>query len=217
MCARTDEPRPLTLQDINARSVMQVEIEAKFIDVKVEDVRAKLKRLGAVCEQPMRRMRRVAIDSEFMRTGKDSFLRVRDEGNRVTMTYKQFDDLSVSGAKEIEVEVSDFEATIAILEQAGLPNHTFQETKRETWRLNNVEIMLDEWPWLKPYVEIEGQSEDKLREVAQNLGFDWSQAVFGDVMAVYRAEYPHLTLKDTIARVPVVEFGAPLPDLLKAK
>jgi adenylate cyclase class 2 len=195
---------------------MNIEIEAKFLDAKFNDVRATLKELGAVCEQPMRLMRRVAIENDFMRTGKDSFLRVRDEGHRITMTYKQFDDLSVNGAKEIEVEVSSFEDTVAILEQAGLQAHTLQETKRENWRLGEVEVMLDEWPWLRPYIEIEAPSEEVLRNVAAKLGFDWNDAVFGDVMAAYRVEYPHLTLKDTIGRVPVVRFGDPLPELLKA-
>ena len=66
-------------------------------------------------------MRRVAIENDFMRTDKDAFLRVRDEGDKVTLTYKQFDSLSVDGAKEIEVEVSDYDKTVAILAQAGLP------------------------------------------------------------------------------------------------
>src|SRR5690606_30924057 len=138
------------------------------------------------------------------------------EGHRVTMTYKQYDELTVTGTKEIEVEVSDFTATVAILEQAGLPAHTYQETRRETWRLGDVEIVLDEWPWVKPYIEIEGQSEKQLRECAAQLGFDWKDAVFGDVMAIYRLEYPHLTLKDTIGHVPVVQFDEPLPDLLQS-
>lgn len=194
---------------------MKAEIEVKFLDVDFDDLRSKLTALGAVCEQPMRTMRRVAIDSDFMRGDKDSFVRVRDEGHRVTMTYKQFDELSVDGAKEIEVEVSNFEDTVAILEQAGLPAHTYQETRRENWRLGDAEIMFDEWPWVKPYIEIEAESEEALRDMAVKLGFDWSNAVFGDVMAVYRAEYPHLTLKDTVATVPVVKFGEPLPDLLK--
>ena len=194
---------------------MNTEIEAKFLHVSHDELRARLKKLGAVCEQPMRLMRRVAIDNDFMRTGKDSFLRVRDEGYRVTMTYKQFDSLSVNGAREIEVEVSDFEATIAILAQVGLQAHTYQETRRETWRLGKAEVVLDEWPWLKPYAEIEAESEELLREVAAKLGFDWKKAVFGDVMAAYRAEYPHLTIKDTVAKVPVVKFDEPLPEILK--
>ena len=194
---------------------MQAEIEVKFLDVDFDSLREKLKELGGVCEQPMRLMRRVAIDNEFMRDGKDAFLRVRDEGHRTTMTYKQYDELTVDGTKEIEVVVSDFEKTVAILEQAGLKAHTFQETRRETWHLGEVEVVLDEWPWLKPYIEIEGESEQALRKTADDLGFNWDNAVFGDVMAAYRAEYPHLTLKDTVASVENVRFGDPLPDLLK--
>ena len=196
---------------------MKAEIEVKFLDVSFDDIREKLTGLGGVCEQPMRLMRRVAIDNEYMRTDKDSFLRVRDEGHRVTMTYKQFDSLSVDGAKEIEVEVSDFKDTVALLEQVGLHAHTRQVTKRENWRVGDVEIMLDEWPWLKPYIEIEAESEAELRHMAEKLGLDWSTGVFGDVMAAYRAEYPHLTLTDTIGTVPIVDFDQPLPDLFMTK
>lgn len=196
---------------------MKSEIEAKFLDIDLEETRRKLIELGGVCEQPMRLMRRVTIDNEFMHTGKDSFLRVRDEGHRATMTYKRFDSQSVDSTKEIEVEVSDYEATVAILEQAGLDSRSTQESRRENWQLGDVEIMLDEWPWIKPYIEIEGESEAELCDTAEKLGFDWDDAVFGDVMAAYRAEYPHLTLKDTVAHVPIVKFGDPLPDLLKTK
>lgn len=194
---------------------MQSEIEVKFVNVSFDDIRATLAALGGTCEQPMRLMRRVAINSEFMKTGKDAYLRVRDEGDKVTMTYKQFDSLSVDGAKEIEVQVSDYDKTVAILAQAGLPAHTSQETKRETWRLGDIEIMLDEWPWLNPYIEIEGHSEEALQTVAEQLGFKWEDAVFGDVMAAYRVQYPHLGLKDTVATLAEVKFGDPLPEMLR--
>jgi adenylate cyclase class 2 len=196
---------------------MKAEIEAKFLDVSFDDIRQKLTDLGAECEEPMRLMRRVAIDNDFMRTGKDSFLRVRDEGHRVTMTYKQYDSFTVDGTQEIEVTVSDYDATVALLEQCGLVPHTVQETRRENWRLGDVEIMLDEWPWLKPYIEIESESEQAIRDLSAKLGFEWKDAVFGDVMAAYRAEYPHLSLKDTVAHVPQVKFGDPLPDILIPK
>jgi adenylate cyclase class 2 len=196
---------------------MKTEIEVKFTGIDLDGMRRKLTELGATCEVPMRLMRRVAIDSDFMRTGKDAFLRVRDEGDKVTMTYKQFDSLSLHGAKEIEVSVSDFDDTVAILAQAGLPSHTYQETKRETWKLGDVEIMLDEWPWLDPYIEIEADSEEAVRKAAGDLGFDWDSAVFGDVMAAYRVQYPHLTEKDTVANIAEVKFGLPLPQLLGGK
>jgi adenylate cyclase class 2 len=193
---------------------MKSEIEAKFLNVNHDEIRAKLQELGAECEQPMRLLRRVTIETPEL-IAKNGYVRVRDEGDKVTMTYKQFDGLSVDGAKEIEITVNNFDQTVALLDAAGLPHQSFQESKRETWKVGNVEVVLDEWPWIKSYIEIEGETESDLQELAAKLGFDWSQAAFGDVMVAYRAEYPYLTDKDTVGRVAEVKFGDPLPDLLK--
>ncbi len=193
---------------------MKTEIEVKFLDVNHDEVRAKLLAIGAKLISPMHAMRRVTVDTLAMKE-KDAYLRVRDEGSKVTMTYKQFDSLSVDGAKEIEIEVSDFQATVDILTAVGIPHRSFQETKREVWNYEGVEIVLDVWPWLKPYIEIEGDSETAIRDVADKLGFSWDDAAFGDVMVAYRAEYPHLGLNDTIGDVTEARFGDPLPDLLK--
>jgi adenylate cyclase class 2 len=195
---------------------MKTEIEVKFLAVDHDDIRAKLAAIGATLETPMRLMRRVTIDSGAMKQ-KDAFLRVRDEGNKVTMTYKQFDALSVDGAKEIEIEVSHFQDTVDLLAAAGLVQGSFQETRRETWKLRDTEILLDEWPWLKPYIEIEGESEAILRGVAAQLSLDWDDAVFGDVMVAYRAEYPHLTDQQTVGNVAEVRFGGELPELLHSQ
>lgn len=193
---------------------MQTEIEVKFLNVHHDTIREKLQKAGAKLITPMRLMRRVTIDTEDMRH-KNAYIRIRDEGNKITMTYKQFDELSIDGAKEIETEVSDFQTTIDLLNVAGLPHNSFQESKREEWQLNGVEIVLDEWPWLNPYIEIEGHSKESIQKTAELLGFDWSEAVFGDVMVAYRVEYPHLNKMETIGNIPVVKFGEELPDLLK--
>ena len=75
--------------------------------------------------------------------------------------------------------------------------------------------MLDEWPWLDPYVEIEAAKESEVREVTSKLGLDWAEAKFGDVMVAYRDQYPYLNETQTVGKVPEVLFDAPLPDLLK--
>lgn len=193
---------------------MKTEYEAKFVNISTSEIRQKLRSLGGSSEKPERLMRRVTIDSPEMKQNK-GYLRVRDEGDCVTMTYKQFDKLSVDGAKEHEVNVDNFEETIAILEAAGLPYTSFQESKRETWRLGDAEIVIDEWPWLAPYIEIEANDEHVVRETAEALGLSWGDAIFDDVMAAYRAQYPHLTPFDTIASIRNVTFDSPLPDMLK--
>jgi len=173
---------------------MNTEIEVKFLDIDHDAMREKLRAIGGICEQPMRLMSRVTIDSPAM-SKKNAFLRVRDEGHRVTMTYKQFDALSVDGAKEIEVIVEDFDKTVQILQAAGLSFDSFQESKRETWRVDDVEVVLDEWPWLHSYMEIEAGSEQRLKEVASMLDLDWSKAVFGDVMVGRTAPNTHTSPK----------------------
>lgn len=195
---------------------MKTEFEAKFLHINHNDIRNKLKDLGATLKYPMRLMRRAIIENDELRN-KDAFLRVRDEGDKITLTYKQFNNLSVDGAKENEIVVSDFNNTVALLAEAGLPHRSMQESKRETWLYKNTEIVLDEWPWLDPYIEIEADSEENVKQVAILLGFKWKQAIFGDVMAAYRAQYPHLTNKDTVGNIPSVCFADPLPDLLNKK
>lgn len=195
---------------------MKTEFEAKFVDIDVDDIRERLEAIGAKLETPMRLMHRVIIESPVMRT-KNAFLRVRDEGNRVTMTYKQFDALSVDGAKEHEIVVNNFNETVALLEAAGLAYSSLQETKRETWMFNDTEVVIDEWPWLRPYIEIESNNEAQVKDVAQKLGFLWEDAVFGDVMVAYRKQYPHLTDEDTVGNIPEVKFGDLLPDLFKIR
>lgn len=195
---------------------MKTETEVKFIQIDVEHMRQKLHALGAECKQPMRLMTRVIIDYPDDRMQlKDAFVRIRDEGDKTTVTYKQFISHSVDGAKEIEFAVDDFESAVKLFEQIGLSVRSFQESKRETWKLGDVEIVIDEWPWLRPYIEIEGDSEGALKQVADKLELDWNDAIFGDVMAAYRAQYTHLTDKHAISTIAEVRFDDPLPKLLK--
>jgi adenylate cyclase class 2 len=193
---------------------MNTEIEAKFVNVDHEMVRMKLEEIGAEIEQPMRLMKRVLFETDELRA-KNAFIRVRDQGDKVTLTYKQFDERSITGAKEIEIVVNNFDETVKLLIAAGMPLGSFQETKRETWKLGSTEIVLDLWPWLNPYIEIEGESESNVKEVASLLGFDWTKAVFGDVMEAYRVQYPHMGEYDTVGNIAEVKFESPLPDFLK--
>jgi adenylate cyclase, class 2 len=198
---------------------MQQEIEVKFLDVNHADVRAKLKTLGAVCEQPMRLMRRAIIDYPDRRLqsakGQWGWIRVRDEADKVTLTYKLVSDDPNLTTHEIEVSVSSYEDTVLLFQSIGLNVESEQESKRETWHYKDSEIVLDEWPWLKPYIEIEGPSETSLQAIAEDLGFDWKTVVYGGANEAYRREYPGITSDDTIGNISKIQFGQPLPQWLK--
>lgn len=193
---------------------MQAEIEAKFLNVDIDDVRAKLEVAGATREHPMRLMRRVLIEQPE-HYEKHSFIRIRDEGDKVTLTYKKRghrDINAIDNTAEIEVTVSDFDKTVELFREAGWDYKTFQESKRETWNLGDVEIVIDEWPWVEPYIEIEADSEEKVKAAAASLGFDWSEAFFSHIDAVYKLKYDFVDGFRGIIELKEIRFDDPVPE-----
>ena len=192
---------------------MQTEIEVKFCQIDIDDMRVRLEHAGAVCEQPMRLMRRqvfYTVDND-----PEAYIRVRAEGDKNTLTYKRFESIGLHGAKEVETPVDDYQATIDILVAGGLKPKSSQETKRETWMLDDAEVVIDEWPWLEPFIEIEGPSEVSVRQAADQLGLDWGQAVFGAATEAYRVSYPNLPPDMVMDDLPEIRFGAPVPERLR--
>jgi adenylate cyclase class 2 len=196
---------------------MQPEIEVKFLNLKHDEVRATLRDLGAELEHPMRLMRRVLFDYSDKRLQKTERgrLRVRDEGDKVTVTYKSKVDNGYSD--ELETTVGSFEKMTELFTTIGLEAYSFQESKRETWKYHDVEIVLDEWPWLETYIEIEGQSEAAIQNCTKLLGLDWNVAVYGSVDSAYRRQYPKLADSESIGDLPEVRFGEPLPEWLSQR
>ncbi len=197
---------------------MKTEIEVKFVEVGIEDVRARLEAAGAICEQPMRLMKRALIE-EPHHEAEHSFIRVRDEGNKVTLTFKRRVDPhapTIDSVKEIEVTVSSFDDTVELLREAGWTYKTFQESKRETWKLGDVEVVIDEWPWIRPYIEIEGESEMEVRQAVERLGFDWRDVVYGHIDAVYERDYEFDGVRGVID-LKEVRFADPVPAAFKKR
>ena len=194
---------------------MQTEIEAKFLRVDHVAMRSKLRELGATQVAPVRLMRRKNFDFPDFRLEKiGGWVRLRDEGDRTTLAYKQLNDRSLHGTKEVSVTVGNFEATEQFLLAIGLRQHSYQETKRESWEMDGAQIELDEWPWIQPFLEIEANDECSVRAIAQKLGLDWSAAVHGSVEVAYQAEYD--VTEQEIDQWAEILF-TPVPDWLAAK
>jgi len=164
---------------------MDNEIEAQFLDINKNDIRIKLKEIGAKLEKPEVLMRRVVFY-----TGEHSFARVRDEGNRIVMTYKNVsDDHSILGTKEVNVEADNYNNAILFLKGCGLEIKAHQETLREIWTLGKAEICIDTWPWIPTFLEIEAPSEAEVWNIAEKLGLKKENAKFGSVDTTYQHYY----------------------------
>lgn len=169
---------------------MEKEIEAKFLNANHDEVREKLAQIGAVLTQRETDMSRINMDfPDGSLKQKGGWLRIRDEGTHVMMTYKQLNSRDIHGVQEVQTKVDTFKTAVQLMQAVGMVETSYQETKRESWKLDDVEVVLDTWPWVKPYIEVEGPSEAHVQDVAQKLDFDWANAVFGPVEPVYQAEY----------------------------
>ena len=194
---------------------METEIEAKFLDIDPDALRIKLKDLGARLVHPERLMKRRIFDFPDLRLDRNgSWLRLRDEGNQVTLSFKHWTRHAIDGIQEVSITVSDFLQAENILRAIGLEEKSYQETKRETWMLELAEIVIDTWPWLPPFVEVEAPSQEEVGATASNLGLDFNSALFGGVIGVYQRYYD--VNREEIDRCSAITFS-PVPDWLAAR
>lgn len=188
---------------------MNTEYEAKFTKIDKTKIRTQLKKIGAKLLRPEFFQKRVAFHLP-KKTVKRGYLRVRDEGNKITISLKYVNGKKIEDQKETQVIVDNFESAVSLLKSIGCQSKAYQETKRELWNLDGVDITLDEWPFLEPFVEIEGKSEESVKMVSQKLGFDYKKAVFGAVDTLYNQKYG--TPKDIINNhTPEITFSSKNP------
>lgn len=189
---------------------METEIEAKFLNINKTRLRKLLQNLGAQCVKPERLMRRTVY--ELPEEG--SYMRVRDEGDKITMSVKHLEKRSLEGMQEICLTVDNYQNAINFLNAAGHEPKAVQETLRESWVYKGVEIDIDTWPWVPTFVEIEGKSSEAVAAVAEALGFDMKDAYYGSVEIVYQQLYD--VTEDEVNNWPEIKF-IDVPDWLTAK
>ena len=171
---------------------METEFEAKFYPVDKEEYRKKLLSIGAKLDIPERKMIRVVGDRRANpNLPPHTNIRVRDEGNLTRMSIKvaAHESGELSDQKETDVEVSDFDKTVQILETLGIKFNRRQETLREEWEYKGAQITIDTWPGLPTYSEVEAESEEMVKEIAEDLGFDWNKKMITPAPEIYAKVY----------------------------
>ncbi len=105
------------------------------------------------------------------------------------MSLKVVDGNRIHNQKEIQLTVDNFEEARNFLTNIGCEEKAYQESRRELWEMDGVEITIDEWPFLEPFVEVEGRSEEQVKAVSEKIGFDYSRAKFCSVDTLYNEKY----------------------------
>ena len=183
------------LRRVDDSIVLEIEKKYRLTKRQRGTVLRKLSEIGAhACGEELE-------ENTLYRGGKlkpgRSALRLRRVGQQATLTYKERypGKSSIKRQREEETLIGDPEAVNAILERLGFTKAIVYEKRRQTWRLGNAEVVVDELPF-GLYMEIEG-SEEEIGNIEQLLGLS--------KLTAEHATYPQLVLKHGKKRGHIVE------------
>ena len=117
-------------------------------------------------------MRRRVFDVQAHSGNKGKWFRLRQQGDKTTLTYKERSSLEIGSTKELETEVADFDVMTEILQQLERQTMVYQENKRKVYSRNDSEFCIDTWPQVPTYMEIEAASKEQVQETLKLLGLE---------------------------------------------
>jgi len=195
------------------RSTMAQEVEAKILNIDIGQIEKKLVVLGAhkIYEKLFRS---TSFDYPGFTLDKQAaWIRLRDEGDKITLAYKQrlgVTDMNKgtndSGMEEIEFEVGDFETAKQFLLKIGLIEKFSQEKRRVSWKKSSVMYDIDTWPRLNPYLEVESDAWETVDAAITELGFDLkekkicSATQIYEMMGIRDKDYVKMTFSEFVKR-----------------
>lgn len=169
---------------------MAIEYEAKFLDINKAEMIQKILDLSAenFGEDLMEEI--IFVNDKIPEwKEKRKFVRLRKRGDVIHLTYKHKNSFSVDGTVEHEITVNDMDVACELLLALDLEIHRHQEKLRHTLKLPTVTFDIDTWPHIPTYLEIEGETEQDVRDYAKKLGLDWDTAVFDNAGKIARERY----------------------------
>jgi adenylate cyclase class IV len=157
--------------------VYMEEIEGKFLDININELRKKLKLNNAKKIHKMMLYKRYVF---HLLSGEKGYIRTREENNSVTITVKTYPKTSKYATESEVVVNSTLEQSRDFLLAQGYKIKAYQETLREKWSLGDcLEIAIDSIPGIPTYVELECKNEKEIKKVAKLLDLDFSKIEYG--------------------------------------
>lgn len=154
------------------------EIEVKFLISNLPALLEKTQNLGAIELRPRMLEVNLRFDTPDRKLSERAqVLRLRQDDQAI-LTFKSPGQIvdGVISRTELEVVVSDFQSTRAILEALGFQVFMTYEKYRQNFQLNNLVASVDEMPYGN-FIELEGESPEHVRATAALLGLDWDQRI----------------------------------------
>lgn len=116
------------------------------------------------------------------------WIRLRQTNNKTTIAVKHIlapNNTCVQQMLETELEVSNMQEANNLLEALGFYHRGDEEKERISYILFDHEIDIDTWPGIPTYFEVEGKSEEDLKNFLAKLGYSLSDTISCTVDEIY--------------------------------
>lgn len=118
----------------------------------------------------------------------NKWIRLRETDDLTTIATKNILEKKVEENRqpvlETEIDVSSISQANELLEQLGFAYRNYQEKRRITFILNDVEVDIDFWPLIPPYMEIES-TDEKIDEIINLLNLKDYEIVSCNTEEIY--------------------------------
>lgn len=145
---------------------MSIEYEYEFLNYDKKHIISEIKKKGA--KKLGQFIFKVIVFTHPLSEKASTYIRVRDEGHKITMTTKTKSEKS-QFENENEVIIDDFNKAVNILYSLGCIKKYYYEKIREIWRLKDAEIVFDINPGVPERMEIEAKSKKILDSIVTYL------------------------------------------------
>ena len=166
------------------------EIELKILEIDEQAIRMKLDAFAKRVREEI-----LMTTITFSNPYNAAALRLRRVGKETIFTVKvPVPDNQFKIREEYETHVKDFEGFRRQLVVLGFSPVMLQEKKRTTYRYGQSEIVIDRYPKIPPYIEVEGDKRE-IKEIVAKLGYSMEdttdQSVY-ELFELYGVDGDHL-------------------------
>lgn len=119
----------------------------------------------------------------------NKWIRLRKSNEKIELTIKHVlnkKNNKYQNVLETEITVSSFEEANNLLENMGIYKRNYQEKIRYSYVYKDAQIEIDIWPLLEPYLEIECDNENTIKELLEKLNLKEKEIVSINTESLYK-------------------------------
>lgn len=174
------------------------EIEIKILGIDPQEISRKLIDLGAHKEFDGL-IKTKYYDKDRTIRDRGDLLRVREfEGSHTEVTYKTNkrieNDFKIYD--EFELASPEFEEACSFFESLGYSTSCYFEKRRTVFSLKQAEIVIDEYPQIPSFIEIEAEDPKTIEDLVTKLGLEEKEKSSHTINGLLKEKYPDIQLNN---------------------